>query len=466
MIESSNPEINTSDLMERIRQEIRSCQPLGKNDDTYSGHFIKDASYNLNVLEEHLKTAEFFSQTPQKFPDKLAHFPFTLSKRFQGFFLRFYGFIFKKQRVVNASLIHSIRELAQFNQNAVSEIQQRFVAQIDAELEPFRELNQSIHHEFQEAIHRLHSQLEEKHSQLEEKILLADRLIIQLQQGIQVTQSQFSTFQKEQLSNNSYFKYDLMQQKRLTTFLLNKGCQGSEQAILQSETVDIDAEKERLLDSIYFAFEDKFRGSYEDILERLRYYITILEEAHIESLNSEVLDLGCGRGEWLEVMRDIGYSAKGVDANAVMVEICQSRGFDVQQDDALTCLKQLPSNHLAAVTGFHIIEHMSFPSFLDLVNEAIRVLKPGGMVIFETPNPRNLVVGACDFYCDPTHQKPLFPETMKYFLELAGFLKVDIHYLHPVEEIPFPQNLPEWKILSDFFYGPRDYAIIGYKLKD
>ena len=92
--------------------------------------------------------------------------------------------------------------------------------------------------------------------------------------------------------------------------------------------------------------------------------------------------------------------------------------------------------------------------------EISRTLRPGGLAVFETPNPKNLVVGACNFYADPTHHKPLFPETMQLFLDNLGFERVRVEYLHPVPESPFKNNQPGSQELDIWLFGPRDFAVI------
>ncbi|MCP3871524.1 MAG: class I SAM-dependent methyltransferase [Gammaproteobacteria bacterium] len=225
-------------------------------------------------------------------------------------------------------------------------------------------------------------------------------------------------------------------------------------------------EKEHLLDSLYVSFEDKFRGTREEIKQRLKVYLPLLEKINAETGERVVLDIGCGRGEWLELLADAGVAARGVDLNETLAKQCRERGLEVEINDALTYLRTLPEASLGAVTGFHIIEHLSMEIQLTLYDECLRVLKPGGMVLFETPNPQNLLVGACNFYADPTHKRPLYPETQKFFLEYRGFSQVELQYLHPHDS---HNRLPETEApelasrLNDLLSCARDYSVIGYK---
>ena len=214
-------------------------------------------------------------------------------------------------------------------------------------------------------------------------------------------------------------------------------------------------------DAFYLAFENQFRGSREDIKERARIYLPYLAKAGVGTADKPVLDLGCGRGEWLELLRESGHTARGVDLNKSMVATCHKLGLAVEQNDAIAYLKLLPAASLGAVTGFHIIEHLPFPILMELIAETCRVLQPGGLAIFESPNCKNLVVGACNFYSDPTHRNPVFPDTAKFILKQVGFSSASILYLTPSPGSPFDQEAPDTAMLHDWFFGPRDFAVIG-----
>ena len=126
-------------------------------------------------------------------------------------------------------------------------------------------------------------------------------------------------------------------------------------------------------------------------------------------------------------------------------------------------LCECKANSVAVVTGFHIVEHFPFKTLIRIFVEAFRVLKPGGMVIFETPNPENLIVGSCNFWYDPTHVKPLPGPMLKYIAEFHGFQRVETLKLHPYpEQFKFPDS-PLGKRLDDYFHSAQDYALIGYK---
>jgi O-antigen chain-terminating methyltransferase len=180
---------------------------------------------------------------------------------------------------------------------------------------------------------------------------------------------------------------------------------------------------------------------------------------------NEILDVGCGRGEWLEVLRDNGFQARGIDANRVAVRHCQELSLDVLESEALTHLASLPNDSLNAVTAFHFAEHLSLDALVRFLDETGRALKPGGLLILETPNPENLLVGSCNFYLDPTHRNPLPIPTLKLLVEARGFRCEEVLKLHPVASAKIEVKDQLTSHLNHFLYGPMNYAIIARKPK-
>jgi SAM-dependent methyltransferase len=223
-------------------------------------------------------------------------------------------------------------------------------------------------------------------------------------------------------------------------------------------------------DRLYWAFEQRFRGSREDILKRLDYYLLLLRSSVVVTEGATVLDIGCGRGEWLELLQTQNIAARGVDLNEGMVQDCIQRGLNVVIGDAIALLKELPDNALGALTGFHIIEHISLETLLELIEEASRVVQPGGLIIFETPNPENVIVGSCSFYTDPTHRRPLPPVLTQFLVESGGFADVTIHYVNAdllpkVFEEAAETDPRALRVALDFlrsaFMCAPDYSIVG-----
>lgn len=215
------------------------------------------------------------------------------------------------------------------------------------------------------------------------------------------------------------------------------------------------------LDAYYAAFEDSFRGSAAEIKERLRLYLGHLPPA---APSHPVVDVGCGRGEWLELLGDAGFTAYGIDLNAVNVARGRDAGLDIRHEDALRHLRGLPDGSLAAVTAFHLIEHLPFEVLVELVEEAHRVLISGGLLICETPNPENVLVGTLTFYNDPTHRHPIPPGVARFLFENRGFAGAEVLRLHPyAESLHLPGEDDLTQRFNQYFYGPQDYAVIGRK---
>src|SRR5262249_7245881 len=148
------------------------------------------------------------------------------------------------------------------------------------------------------------------------------------------------------------------------------------------------------------------------------------------------------------------------------VEQWRQQGLEVVESDALTYLRSLPDASVGAVTGFHIIEHLPLDELINVLDETVRVLTSGGVAIFETPNPGNVLVGSHTFYLDPTHRNPLPSAMMRFLAEARGLCRVEIRELHPC---PAAVRVQEGELevaqrFNEYFYGPQDYAVIGWKV--
>ena len=213
-------------------------------------------------------------------------------------------------------------------------------------------------------------------------------------------------------------------------------------------------------DDFYSAFEGKYRGSRELIKSRLRVYLPFLEPLIDFYPEANALDLGCGRGEWLELMAEIGFKPYGVDLDEGMLSSCFERGLPVEQGDAVEFLAALPDESQAVVSAFHMVEHIRFDQLQTVVSEAQRVLKPGGLLILETPNPENLVVATRNFYLDPTHLRPIPPELLSFLPEHYGFGRVKILRLQESAELSGGRTLTLLDILNGV---SPDYAVVAQK---
>jgi O-antigen chain-terminating methyltransferase len=212
----------------------------------------------------------------------------------------------------------------------------------------------------------------------------------------------------------------------------------------------------------YYLFEEKFRGTREVIKDRQRDYLGFIQTAWKQT-GAEFLDVGCGRGEFLELLSEQKIPARGVDLDAKNVEFCQSRSMHVECADALGALQELKDNSLAGVVAFQVVEHLE-PDYLnEFVLTAYEKTKPGGCVIFETVNPYSFY-SLRSFYLDMSHKKPLPPETLKYLIEQAGFKDSRFHFICPVEQEQKLQGTDEnTRKLNQMLFDYQGYAIIGVK---
>jgi SAM-dependent methyltransferase len=187
----------------------------------------------------------------------------------------------------------------------------------------------------------------------------------------------------------------------------------------------------------YPAFESAFRGSEADIGERLAGYVRIFESAR------DVLDVGCGRGEFLDLLGGRGVRAHGIDLNYEMVELCRARGLDVRHGDALSHLRSLPEASLGGLFASQVVEHLAPDYLLAFLNEAQRVLRSGSPLVLETINVACWYAFFQSYIRDITHARPLHPDTLKYLVVASGFAGAEIHFQVPVPTADRLQRPPE-----------------------
>lgn len=209
-------------------------------------------------------------------------------------------------------------------------------------------------------------------------------------------------------------------------------------------------------ESVYAIFEERFRGSPEEVTEKQKHYLPFLS-----NLPGPVFDAGCGRGEFLRLLKDEGIPSRGVDSSGLAARTCRAAGLDVQQADAIDALAAAGDASLGGVVALQVVEHWPAAATFRFLVEARRALAPGGVAIVETINTNSLAAMNA-FYLDPTHVRPVPPEALRFLFDAAGFRELRVEYLSP---LPASGRLEERSEndarLNSILFGPQDYAVIG-----
>lgn len=204
-------------------------------------------------------------------------------------------------------------------------------------------------------------------------------------------------------------------------------------------------------------FADKFRGPEEYVREGQRYYVEKFRGC------ANVLDIGCGRGEFLELMREAGIPARGIELSDELVALCRRKGLDAEKADLFTYLNSLPDQSLDGIFTAQVVEHLPPELLPELVRSAHRTLRRQGVLVIETPNPESLAIFATHFYLDPTHTRPIPPALLAFYVEEQGFGQIEIRRFAPAR-----QSIPELAALPDNvaerLFGSLDYAVIARRL--
>ena len=216
-------------------------------------------------------------------------------------------------------------------------------------------------------------------------------------------------------------------------------------------------------DALYAGIEDLFRGSESSIAARAAEFLPLLDEI---DPNAPLLDLGCGRGEWISIVGSTGRTAFGVDHNSLFVDQCVTNGLDVTRADLIEALRGQEAGSLGAITLFQVLEHLQFDQVVEILDLSLQALIPGGVLIAEVPNAKNLQVGSGTFWIDPTHNRPWYPDLLEFLARHSGFSAVTGRYSNPLGEMPTLEGV-ELNIarpitdLLERVIGPADYALVA-----
>jgi O-antigen chain-terminating methyltransferase len=222
----------------------------------------------------------------------------------------------------------------------------------------------------------------------------------------------------------------------------------------------------------YFQFERDFRGTEEEIRARQSFYAPFFRG------RKSVLDLACGRGEFLELMRELKVTARGVDLDADMVGRCREKNLDVIQGDVFAHLAAIPDGSLDGIFSAQFVEHLPAELYANLITQCARKLAPGGVLAIETPNPECLAIFSQTFYLDPTHVRPIPPGQLRFLFAETGLTRITTHFLSPAgaglplippltSRVIEADRLKAWNDavarFNETFFGGMDYAVVGHR---
>jgi len=233
-----------------------------------------------------------------------------------------------------------------------------------------------------------------------------------------------------------------------------------------------------ILDDFAYQFHQKFRGEFNHIKHRQSIFLPYLTKtrdslAALGSPDAVFVDLGCGRGEILEMLKEQGIPALGIDSNQQMIHDCQLRGLEAICEEMIPYLLSVPDQSLGGILLCQLIEHYPGEQAIHLLALCRQKLLPGGLLLVETINPKNLQASASDFFADPTHINPLYPETLQFMFEYLHFQPLEFMSLCPYPESMKFQSLPgnddaskilnhNFNLLNQLLFSEHDYAILGW----
>lgn len=466
MKENHDDEINVEEIMAKIRERIRRHQAAGElsaNPDTriapdqsartgltIDDSLQRDLAY-LNTYRE-IQNNSYFISSHRPYIGKIIVKGRTLV---HGEIRRYVDPIIDKQSGFNKStvqvlnsLVQKVEKIDETTSNAIKD-RNTALSQLESKLEnSFREetlraisvinsdIEQKIRLDFQNALSTINIDIEQK-----------------IRLDVQNALSAINT--------------DIKRKTELAHILEER----IHSAVIK-ETIGADSSG--LTGINYLSFENQFRGSQEDISERQKKFIP-----YFTSCNN-VLDVGCGRGEFLELMREQGIGVRGVDSDKSMVEFCRTKGLEVEMSDAVSYLEHLKDQSLEGIFIDQVVEHLEPAYLVTLLGFCYRKMKDGHCIVIETVNPLSFA-SLANFYIDMTHKHPVHPETLKYLMKLSGFNDIEVQFSSPIPEQARLQYIPDKgsdnsemreslvsynrniDILNSVLFGPQDYIVIGKK---
>jgi 2-polyprenyl-3-methyl-5-hydroxy-6-metoxy-1,4-benzoquinol methylase len=492
MLELGESEVSVDELMRRVRQEVERRRLEGRIRGPFSPVLADDEiAASWQAINEAITAAEPSTVVGTQLPPmtQMRGWKRRLAVPAARVILRAAQLVTRDQSAFNKLILELVRLLSNSIHDRLSSVDRKVSALTDALTQASSQTR--LVSDLVDARARTALEMEAIHGRviaLEENIAGLDHLAARLDEAISESMQRVNdtheaiasarvdaatrisdlarALDTDQQRTQHLRTQALLQERRISMLLEEMRHRPSEAVPAPANLVAaVDDTLQHLSDTFYVSFEDQFRGTREDIKQRTRVYLEVISDARAGTQARPVLDIGCGRGEWLEVLKENRLVGRGIDLNDAIVAESRDRGLEVTKGSALEHLQALSEASLGAITGLHVLEHLDFPTIVKIFDECSRVLQPGGVAIFETPNPKNLVVGACQFYVDPTHRRPLHPDTMAFIAEARGLNRVQILPLHPVDDGRRLAEAasPVAKVLNEYLFGPQDFAVLGYR---
>lgn len=454
--EIKDEEINVEEIMGKIRENIKKRKG---SDDYNDGNFEEIEQVFSEISSSSKRSSQELESINSNCNIRNNSYSISSHRPILGNFLvkgrelvhgevrRYVDPVFQKQSELNynfVDLLGGTKEVAD-DAKEIAETCSNSIEQLKTEIEELEDENKALNHK----IKQLNDEV--KRLKVESKQLKSEII---------------SDIIKEVEPLISAINLDLDNKDRLGEILKSRIQKESESQVMCSSEMANSGIN-------YYEFEERFRGPRESILQHQTDFINYFANC------TNVLDIGCGRGEFLELAKDRGIIARGIDVDKDMIDFCKSKGLNVELKDAIKALEEIEDKSLDGIFISQVVEHLSPNYLINMLNLCNMKMKYGSYIIVETVNPLSLFSFA-NFYIDLSHVKPVHPETLKFLVDMAGFRDVETKFSSPVPPEMRLQKLPNLdnqdektpmieicnqniNMINNALYGAQDYAIIGKK---
>lgn len=348
--------------------------------------------------------------------------------------------------------------------NRLNNFQQQIDTQKLTNIE-LKEFKQQAYTEFENARNN-RTLLDETRKIIFERSEFLNNTYKSLEELRKFTNDNISSYKETSRSLGELKQIFTLQNEKIEQLLTNIKNMVNEKHDLKINASEIEKEINHLHDYEYVDFENKFRGDADFIKNKQKMYIDELSDVKV--LNKPILDIGCGRGEFLEICRENNIAAKGVEFNQIMVEICKKDNLDVELKDAIEYLRSCEDDSFSAITAFQVIEHLEINDLIELLNLSQKKLCKNGKIILETINPMS-VYAMKWFYLDLSHKRPLIADSVEILLKSNGFNNTKINYISPVESYIKLQDTTDpvinenFQKINNMLFSNQEYYITAIK---